>query len=444
MHGKNLTQLSDLLDQVEDPPEIWSLQELGGLGGLPEGEVETIKHKIGGAQYVVYALNAAKSFRCTAVALREDVPVQDLKVETTPIGPLVSLRLQGRRFHVASLHWPHSLREDSVEVWKNTVEALYQALRDTRFHDVVLLGADVNQDMLQVDTFEGMPYLRSFMIAHGLDHNQDVGDTWQGRGWSSRIDYWLYRAPALWTTFHLRPDLKQALPSDHAPLFARNKCGRWVVQGELVDALHDDVDFVFTQDTFADACQQCSYRMPSLRYKDPPHILEVIRRRKCAQNPQERAALMEEIRSLRGESRAAHKVALLEKAKSGDRAPIAFLRRQAQQGASEVTYVRQAGGELKAAAEMQKFYEHKYADPAPQTSLLLSSLQPHADADVVPIKGEEVVQALDRVKKGTASGMDGVVYEAVRSFCARDQGEKVAAYFTRVLRGVPASGFSPY
>ena len=147
-------------------------------------------------------------------------------------------------------------------------------------------------------------------------------------------------------SFHLRPDLKAALPSDHVPVVGtfwgrtsllerpprpKHGCGRWITSLDALTTAAQDPAFTFTQQSFQDLCKNNSSRRPSKKYQDPPEVREINRQRKIQSDPAERSVLMNRIHAARTEAQRIHRVQLLQDARSGDRAAISHLRRSASQ-----------------------------------------------------------------------------------------------------------------
>ena len=219
LHGKSLDDLRNVLHLTEAPPDILMLQELGGVKELPEGHTSTRDFHLGEMQYTVFLANPTDSFRCSALCVSQQLLTEPSACTIHRFGILPRLSLQGRKWLVGSLHFPHAQREDAVGSWQAGIEQLAQELLQLRSCDVAILGCDVNQDLhADVDEFHGMPFLRGLMRLHGLEPSRDLGPTWHARGVSSPIDFFLLRTPRLHIQCSRRQDLRLALPSDHDPL----------------------------------------------------------------------------------------------------------------------------------------------------------------------------------------------------------------------------------
>ena len=106
--------------------------------------------------------------------------------------------------------------------------------------------------------------------------------------------------------------------------------------------------------------------MPSLRYSDPPEVKELIRQRKSLTG-EARTCKMQQIRKARETAQVAHKQNLLDKAREGDRAAMAHMRRSAAASLSEGSYVQRAGGHTAAVRDLKAFYAAKFSSRDPNS-----------------------------------------------------------------------------
>ena len=214
---------------------------------------------------------------------------------------------------------------------------------------------DCNQNLtLPNSSLAGLSRLLFLCRHRGLEFNPFLGNTWEARGEFSSIDWVFSRWPGVETSFHLRPDLRDALPSDHIPVVGilywrtslaerpprpRHLCGRWNTSLDALAVAARDPTFSFSQETFAHVCTSSSVRVPSRKYRDPPEVLELIRLRKVSTNSETRASIMCDIHAMRVKAQRQHKLSLLQNARSGDRSAIAHLRRSASQTFSEGSFI---------------------------------------------------------------------------------------------------------
>ena len=128
----------------------------------------------------------------------------------------MELFLGADRFRLGSLHLPYEQREDSTDVWQNTLESCTQVLATFPSQNPVFLGCDLNQPLhVAVDHFPPLVQLRLLMSRFLLRPSDDVGPTWHARGLSAAIDFVLFRHPGMLGVTTSRADIRLALPSDH-------------------------------------------------------------------------------------------------------------------------------------------------------------------------------------------------------------------------------------
>ena len=376
-------------------------------------------------------------------------------------GSSFSVEVKGVIFGFGTAHLPHQQRPDAEDVWLSDLSKIDELLACSRHHDVILLGIDANQNVMNSSPcFAALSRLQMLDLYRGLEFSSPHADTWVARGESSTIDWFLFRWPMVETTYHLREDLRLALPSDHNPLVGlfrgrtgladrpprpRHGCGRWKVDGSKIEAAASDPNFAFSQESFASLCRKHSVRMPSRRYKDPPQVQELIRKRKVSQDYSERARLAAEVVVARNLARKEHKISLLQAARQGDKGAIGHLRRSSLQSFSDGSLIERLGGHDRAVAQVKEFYERKYSlspTDTPVSDAQEEALhQWHASEPPAPITREEVSGALSEAKGSTASGLDSVCYSAIDAYHKCDSAGKLVGFFNEVLseaRPLPA------
>ena len=250
--------------------------------------------------------------------------------------------------------------------------------------------------------------------------------------------------------------VRLALPSDHKAILAkfcgrvglferphrpRNGCGRWYVLTDVLERASDPKSFEFTQENFRILCQEFGSKLPSRKYRDPPEVKELLRRRKLCTDWDARTDLVRQIGQARLEAQKQHKLSLLHAARQGDRGAISHLRRSATQTFTDGSFIEQLGGQHAATCEMKSFYKNKYSLAAedyeitgPQTEALFTKHVTEAPRPE-PTTPEEVGLALCKVKRNTASGCDSVCYDAIRTFFAADKKGKLVYFFNQILLG---------
>ena len=338
---------------------------------MPEGGFHTDHLYLAGQPCTIVVHQAPLSHHAVAIVYRDQLDLLP-KIRTSfGVGFVLECFALGRKLFLGTGHFPHQQRRDSLDAWLTSLSNLDELLSCARFCDCILLGMDCNQNLLFPNsTFAGLSRLL-FLCGHrGLEFNPQLGNTWEARNESSSIDWILLRWPGVEMSFHLRPDLKAALPSDHVPVVGtfwgrtsllerpprpKHGCGRWITSLDALTTAAQDPAFTFTQQSFQDLCKNNSSRRPSKKYQDPPEVREINRQRKIQSDPAERSVLMNRIHAARTEAQRIHRVQLLQDARSGDRAAISHLRRSASQTFSVW------GGQEKAADCMTGFYSRKYS-----------------------------------------------------------------------------------
>ncbi|CAE7335627.1 pol [Symbiodinium natans] len=450
LHGKSLEALADLMTGTCTPPDVLMLQELGGIRDLELGAQRVQEWSLGPKTYNVYVVNTTASFRCVAVAVCTALIHARPEVVPHPLGLLVKLASDRGHFCLSSLHFPHEQRADAVEVWTTGIQSLQVQLSALSQHTQIVLGCDLNQNYAsQVDSFPGMSHMRSLVHVHGLRGSAPLGGTWHARGLSTPIDWWLFRTHGCQAQFWKDEGMRQALPSDHDPIFLQitvsahwfqrtwrpqDKTGQWNYRSEIREQGLRDPEFIYNQDSISELCQKAATRPPNLRYSDSPRIQELIAERKSCMCPEKRALLMKQIRETRTADKAQHKTDLLQRARQGDRRAISFLRRSAAGASFEGGYVAARGGLQQAAEELADFYRHKYAredaEPDPVRVHAASVAPPPA-----PITHEDLVACIQEMKRGVSGGLDGVTYEGLLQIALMDTQHKLAGYLTDILQG---------
>ena len=282
------------------------------------------------------------------------------------------------------------------------------------------------------------------------------------RGSSSAIDIYMHHLPRIEVSFYKREDLRTALPSDHNPIGMRLQvhsaprrkvrrqrstlCGKWAIDAmSFLQELDSQSDW--DQDLLARAARVkgVSVRPASLKYRDPPQILDLIALRKRQVEPQARQALMQEIHQQRQQAQQDHKLALLERAKLGDHRAISHLRASAAGSFTEGSYIHRAGGLTRASQDLHDFYARKFTSPEePLNSAHWQAAEErHLRAPApTPIDLEEVTQALGKCNSGVSAGLDGITYEGLKGLLRLDPQERLVVYLNDLLQGakpIPAS-----
>ena len=455
LHGKGSQHVSTLLTGMEVPADILCFQELGDVRGLAEGSSRTVLETIAGKEYQLFIANPKLSHRCSAVGVALDLEFNARQVHVHDFGILVFGQMHGVPWLLCSLHFPHQQRPDALKAWEEGVSDLLQHLTGLRWDHNIVVGHDLNQNLhAEFDEFEGMMHYREMIFQAGLQTSPALGDTWHARGISSAIDFFLHQVRGAELSFHKREDLRIALPSDHDAMVMtfslrrpgtskrrvrppRTLCGKWTVAtGALWEELSGTANWDDEVLNRAFRCPGVSHRPKSLRYQDPPHIRELISRRKRAKDPDERTALMQEVHQLRVQAKAEHKEHLLGEAQAGNCRAIAHMRASAAGGQTEGSYIQRAGGLEQATTDLFQFYDKKFERQGP--SLEPAHFQQLADRHEATCPAactkKEIAQCLRKMKHGVSSGLDGTTYEGFAYLLSQDKQDRIPQYFTKLLR----------
>ena len=261
------------------------------------------------------------------------------------------LKDQGIQQCFASVHMPHRLRDDCLQVWQQQVEELISLCSTRRHHDEVFLCCDLNYDILDIVNVDdrGVPF-GELLRTLGLQHSRPSAPTWSNTtGSSSRIDFLLFSLPTMTSR-----DDRVLVGSDHVlgtdhcavndytPLlltsgrrpFKNSKCGKWFTHGpQLMQQANDlasKLDLSMQDLTMNDIealCAKSSKRVTSCRYVDPPHIKAMISDRRYLHG----AAAKDLSKRIIGERKKAKKEwlqYLLEQSAAGDFRAVSYFRKR--------------------------------------------------------------------------------------------------------------------
>ena len=220
--------------------------------------------------------------RCTALLTREELDLQVYRRHAFSTGFVLQCKSEGRNFWLGTAHLPHQQRPDAEDVWLSDLAKIDEVLAMSRHHDVVLLGIDANQNLMNSNPcFAALSRLQLLVRHRSLEFNAPCGNTWVARGESSMIDWFLMRWPVIECTYHLREVLRTALPSDQtlcqgasqdrptqpAPR-PKHGCGRWRVDSSRIEAAACEPSFRFSQESFAALCQSARGTRHACRHID--------------------------------------------------------------------------------------------------------------------------------------------------------------------------------
>ena len=290
--------------------DVIGLQELGGFANLSLPWT-TMDCQLDGS-WTFYISSPPLSFRASAVGLPSRlVPFVD-HVKPLCCGVSVTLKLDGCKQFIISAHLPHRQRQDCIEVWNSFSQELEHLLRHRRISDSVVLLIDSNYELgpperiVDPNSIDERGFLASSWIQqYGLTHTQPPVYTWSNqRGSSSKIDFVLVGGGSILSE-KVFEDSDHVLGCDHRAVYAsfpvwgpsrkpkrlrrqdHNKCGRWRVNAPKLlaeaSALADQLvcsEADLTTQHLEQLSNTCSFRPPSLRYKDPQYILTLINQRR--------------------------------------------------------------------------------------------------------------------------------------------------------------------
>ena len=90
------------------------LQEVGGLSDLAQDSWCVKEGTLAGKPFIFFCCSPPDSFRGSAVGIPLDMLKEVINVQVLATGILLTLRRGGAREFVASLHLPHTQREDCM------------------------------------------------------------------------------------------------------------------------------------------------------------------------------------------------------------------------------------------------------------------------------------------------------------------------------------------
>ena len=453
VRDKTVQDVLDTLQEVIHPPDLLLLQEVGGLGkGAPDA-VLSFDLWSGNDKYSCFHIDSADGFRQICIVIRHPFAEHVQSTCALSVGLGVSLKpKRGKPIHAVTCHFPHSKRPDAKTVWENGTRELSSFLQTPHPDDFVIFSVDLNQDYtLHYDTFSEMPHFRTVIVQNDLRMQDYQGDSWFARGHSSKIDFSFFRGLGVEGSIQNRDDLRLGLPSDHnallltysakvpflRPHYRRTLCGKWNIDTRrAMNACLESAGKPFTLSTLAGIRQACAIKPPSLRYKDPQAVSDLIDLRKQASDPVERARLAGCIHEARKTAKEEHKTMLLHAAQQGDRRVISFLKRSSAASATDAGFLQRAGGSEQAVQDVKLHYHAKYTatDPTPFSPLIEELYSKHGCAPVNPITRGEVLRHLGKLDTQTCTGENGVPYTLLKEITRSDLGEEFCQFLTGILR----------
>ena len=356
------------------------LQEVGGLGDITK--TWDTRYVDFDENWTFYCTNPALAFRGSAVGMPTKHTSLVEKVVPLDVGLCVVLKLPGYRQYLISAHLPHKQRDDCLTVWQGFLQQLEGVLRSRRYFDVLTFAIDTNYELGAVESRtntasdERELYAGLLLRNFGLTHTCPETFTWcNTRGSESKIDYILISSPSGgFSQQQVLVDSNFLLGSDHRAVtasFARtvpsspprpkrrgNLCGKWLANSSGVfseaQTLCHTLDLSerdLTCNDLASLAARTSFRPPSLRYRDPPEILDKIRQRRRLAGREARD-LGKEIVRLRAIAKNLWLTKLLDRSANGDFKAISYFRRRQAVLSSHQNYLICAGGKHKAISDL--------------------------------------------------------------------------------------------
>ena len=184
------------------------------------------------------------------------------------------------------------------------------------------------------------------------------------------------------------------------PQYRRTLCGRWEVDERRLEVATEGMEHTpFTLDSLSILRDMAVVKPPSLRYRDPPSVLELIQLRKNSTDSSERAGLVKRIHEARLQAKADHETNPLLKAQQGDRTAIGFLKRSSCTSATDARFLQRAGGATSAIEQVESFYRSKYqAKDSTPLELVVGKLRSkHKEAQLRPISFQKILTHLSKL-----------------------------------------------
>ena len=405
------------------------------------------------------------------------------KVTPLSCGIAVTLKKDSVRTYIVSAHLPHKQRSDCLETWHAFNSELENVLQRRRLHDNVVLLLDTNYELgavehhLQPNNADERGFIMSGSLHQfGLVHTRPSAFTWRNsRGSESKIDYVLVSTPSIdlmSDVVHVDSDF--LLGCDHRAVSASfkifspqttknqrqkralNRCGQWRVDGpralQLAEQLSEDLDLKckdLSVDDLEKMSVQVSYRPKSYRYKDPPHVKELIKQRRLLTGPEARN-MGKDILRARAAAKAKWLTELMDRASQGDFQAIAYFKKRQNVITTHSNYVARAGGASQAVLDLKRYYRLKYTPPDPPlpdsaVNLYLSRVGSFVSPPHITV--DEISTVLATCKPGKSCGNDGISYEFLNLVAHTGLAHHLAELFNAILfqvKEIPSSWLSSH
>ena len=247
-------------DQLHIFPDVLFCQEVGSISSVGAGDwaVKEFSPK-GHPAYTAFVFDPQKSFRGTAIIVRQQLAENIRHIRATHTGGSLSLRIHGINLHLHGIHLPHLKREDALQVRQDQFAELRLMHSGMRHHDLSVLAGDWNHNLsADCDGSEFSVLGRSFLQEQGYVVSHPSTVTWTNHAGSSAIDFVCVRSPSIHVLHdEVRWDCPEVLPSDHSlidfsfvtdvlTLSCRKRlstqCGRWHVKTGAILQAADSTD----------------------------------------------------------------------------------------------------------------------------------------------------------------------------------------------------------
>ena len=444
--------------------DFLGFQEVGSLSDVNSDSWCLKECTLAGKEYAFFCTSPPDAFRGSAVGIPVHRLCDVINVQPLSTGIMVTLKHAGAREFVASLHLPHTQRDDCMHVWHHQITTLHDMLHDYRLQDSLLLACDLNYELMHVqpdaqDARGSM--LQHFLRSFGTTHTTPHAHTWSNsRGSHSRIDYLLFSTPYQETTDQgVATSSDSILRSDHRLVWVNlvshkpskkhrrcphtNKCGTWDVDvtaallacNQLAERLEQNHAPISPLDL--EALATASSRRPKpCRYQDSAYIQQLIALRKGS-DPQLSKELALQIVQQRSQDKRVWRTELLERAAAGDYKAISYFRKRQAVRTTHGLFALRMGGKDRAISALKHFYQVKFTDPnnpdplLPQAILQATCVTPPSPAH--PIDKDELEGALNTFKGGKSAGADGVTYELLQILAQTQASSHLLRTFNRYL-----------
>ena len=365
-----------------------------------------------------------------------------------------------------SCHMPHKDRPDE-EFEVACVELLHILQKYSRYP--VLIGGDFNCEYDVIGDSRGST-LQAELCPERVQCFKPDGATWFGRVAQRQYDYFIAN-PQLCIRLvdsdygydvAVVEDSRKQLPSDHElvscgmllkdhqsvkkprPPRRRRRCKKWTVNPSEVkkcaEGSHSDFfsRTVYGQwEVLRDIAASTSIPRQSYKYKDPQHIKDLCRMRRCTEDRAEKTRLTKDILRERMLARSAWWSELEQTAAAGDYTAVQYIKRRSSPKPDYSVLVRDAGSKCGAAELVRKHLAEVFctAIPPDEEDAIKTSLASMSclEQDYVPFTHEEILTVIANLKTSKTAGESGVSNEFLKCLAACEQGLDMLQHFLSMM-----------